>query len=78
MEQGRLEYQVFQFAQSLPLTGQTLGLPENTTYFLSKNDRCNRCYVSAWSTAQTGTALATGIGDIIVNLLRKHSLTILL
>ena len=31
-EQGRLEYQVFQFAQALPLTGQTLGTYQKTQH----------------------------------------------
>lgn len=72
---GQIRISGVQFSQALPLTGQTLGLPVNTTYYYRvRTIGVTDSYVSAWSTAQTGIALATGIGDIIEKSVKEAQL----
>ena len=70
---GQLRNDSANYTQSLPLTGQTLSMPENTTYYFRVRT-VGETNTSSWSDTQTGIALATGIGDIIEKSVKEAQL----
>ena len=70
---GQLRNDSANYTQSLPLTGQTMSMPENTTYYFRVRT-VGETNTSSWSDTQTGIALATGIGDVVAKAIKTEQL----